>query len=846
MTPQLPPTPPAIVRTQCLSCHGPAQASAGVRLDKPLTAALAKKVLAALAYNGAVKMPPSGKLTPMEAAPLTAWARAVKPEKPHWAWQALTPTSPLALSTSPPAPSPGRSFFAGKGGSDSDSPFPVRHERPGEGLGERFIDTYVLAKLQSKGLSFSPEADRRTLIRRLSFDLTGLPPSPAEIAAFVSDKRPDAYEKLVDKLLASPGYGERWGRKWLDLVHYGDTHGYDKDKRRDNAWPYRDWVIGALNADLPYSKFVQQQVAGDVLTPGDPAGIVATGFLVAGPWDFVGQAELREGTVDKEKTRVLDRDDIVTTTMATFNSVTVHCARCHDHKFDPIAQTDYYRLQAVFSGIERGDRIYGEGEQLTPGSPTNGYHSAIEKTAEVEKWVQVDLGKPQPLDTLRLLPARPTDFTDTPGFGFPVRFKIEVDGVVIDDKTGADFPNPGATPYELKLAGRVGRVVRITATKLWPRTGDFVFALAEAQVLSGGKSIGRTAKITALDSIQAGRWSTDFLNDGFDSRSGFGKLTYAALPHAPRMISLLNRGEVESPKEAVGPGALFGTAFPDTPDEGQRRAALAHWLTAKENALTWRSIVNRVWQGHFGRGIVETLSDFGKNGAAPTHPELLDALALWFRDSGQSLKKLHKLLVLSRAYKQSVAANPKAEKLDTDNHLLWRQNRRRLEAEEVRDSILATSGALDRRAGGPGFALFAFKDDHSPIYDHTDLAHITDPTTFRRTVYRFTVRSVPNPLLDCLDCADPSINTPIRNTTLTALQSLALLNDPFLIDQSERFAKRLAALPKDRQVAEAFRLALGRSPTLMERTDALAYVQKNGLENLCRLLFNTSEFVFVD
>ena len=261
MTPPLQ-SPPAIVRTACLSCHGPERTSGGVHLDKPLTAALAKKVLAAIAYDSAVKMPPSGKLLPTEIASLSKWASAASPEKPHWAWQPLRPMTGT-------------------------------------------IDSFLEARLKAKGLTFSPEADKRTLLRRLSFDLTGLPPTPTELAAFIADKHPNAYETLVDRLLASPAYGERWGRKWLDLVHYGDTHGYDKDKRRDNAWPYRDWVIGALNQDLPYTQFVQQQVAGDVLTPGDPAGIVATGFLVAGPWDFVGQAELREGTVDKEKTRVL-------------------------------------------------------------------------------------------------------------------------------------------------------------------------------------------------------------------------------------------------------------------------------------------------------------------------------------------------------------------------------------------------------------------------------------------------------------------------------------------------------------------------------------------------------------
>lgn len=819
MTPQVPRmtppvSPPAIVRTACLPCHGPQSPAGGVRLDRPLTTALAKKVAAAIAYDGPVKMPPAGKLLDNERAALTRWTQQAAPEKPHWAWQPLRAPAPR---------------------SQSGGPLP--------------LDTFLLARLKPLGLGFSPEADKRTLIRRVTFDLTGLPPTPTEVAAFVADTRPTAYEKLVDRLLASPGYGEKWGRKWLDVVHYGDTHGYDKDKRRDSAWPYRDWVIEALNTDLPYEKFVQMQVAGDVLWPGDPKGVVATGFLVAGPWDFVGQVELGETTIEKAKTRVLDRDDIVSTTIGTFNSVTIHCARCHDHKFDPISQKDYYRLQAVFSGIERGDRVYGDDDLSagTPGSPSNGYHSAIEKSQDTAKWVQVELERPQRLDTLRLLPALPTDFPDTPGFGFPVRFQIAVDGVVVDDRTGADLPSPGDAPYALTLAGRVGKTIRVTATKLWPRTGDFVFALAEVQVLSGGRNVARGARVTAHDTIEAGRWSTRFLTDGADSRSSFGRRTYAALPRAPRPIAVLNRGEVESPQEPVGPGALWNTTFADTPDEGARRIALARWLTRKDNALTWRSIINRVWQGHFGRGIVETLNDFGKNGAEPTHPELLDALALWFRDEAKgSLKRLHKLILMSRAYKQSVGQNPKAEKLDADNRLLWRQSRRRLEAEEVRDTVLAVSGALDRKPGGPGFALFAFKDDHSPIYDHTDLSHLTDPATFRRTVYRFTVRSVPNPLLDCLDCADPSINTPVRNTTLTALQSLALLNDPFLIAQAERFARRLEALPAAQQVPEAFRLALGRSPKPEEHADARAFAQKNGLENLCRLLFNTSEFVFID
>ncbi len=342
------------------------------------------------------------------------------------------------------------------------------------------IDAFVLSTLEKHRLKPSPEADRRTLIRRLSFDLLGLPPAPEEVDAFVQDSRPFAYEALVDRMLASPHHGERWGRHWLDVVHYGDTHGYDKDKRRDHAWPYRDYVIGSFNQDAPFGRFIREQVAGDVLWPGEPRGVIATGFIAAGPWDFVGNVELREGTVDKLKTRLLDRDDMLSNTMSSFVSMTVHCARCHDHKFDPIAQADYYRLQAVFAGVDRGDRPYQSRElavresalkqrrdaivdrsrQLAqkidaltspavaefddqikvlrrqlrdlpsptsrPASPTNGYHSAIYPKPDATVWVQVDLGSTVLIDEIRLVPARPTDFPDTPGFGFPIRFRLEI------------------------------------------------------------------------------------------------------------------------------------------------------------------------------------------------------------------------------------------------------------------------------------------------------------------------------------------------------------------------------------------------------------------------------------
>jgi hypothetical protein len=788
-------------------------------------------------------MPPNGKLSASEIASLQEWIQRGAPDprtgKPlsnpnsgkHWAFQPLKKTTVPQVKNASLAPTA--------------------------------IDRFLVAKMEAKGLTPSALADRRTLLRRVTFDLTGLPPTPKELQDFLKDTSANAYEKVVNRLLASPHYGERWGRHWLDVVHYGDTHGYDKDKRRDNAWHYRDYVIRAFNKDLPYTRFVQEQIAGDVLYPDQADGIIATGFLVAGAWDFVGQAELAEGTVEKEKTRNLDRDDMVSSTISTFNSVTIHCARCHDHKFDPISQQDYYRLQSVFAGVERGDRRFAEGDTPTEGaSPTNGYHSAIEQTPNREKWVQLDFGSAVSIDQLRLIPSRPTDFPDTPGFGFPVRFRVECaseptfqKATVLLDQTQADFKNPGANPLEIPLQGTIARYVRITATQLWKRTGDYVFALAEVQAFSNKRNVARTATITALDSIEQGRWSIRYLNDGADSRRVYGQVTYAALSRPPRPIYLLARGEVEQKRERTLPGSLscikgLPSVFAGLGEEneGMRRVVLARWITDAKNPLTWRSIVNRVWQYHFGRGLVETPNDFGRNGSPPSHPELLDWLATTFLEEGQSLKRLHKRILMSRTYRQSSAQDSTKAQRDSDNRLLWRMNRRRLEAEEVRDSVLATSGTLNLTMGGAGYDLFRFKDDHSPIYDHSDEARLLDPKTWRRTVYRFVVRSVPNPFLDLLDAADPSINTPVRNTTLTALQSLSLWNNPFMLRQAECFAESLKvqnAAPKA-QIEGAFLRAFSRTPTQGEVQDCQRYVAKYGMVNLCRLLLNASEFIFVD
>jgi hypothetical protein len=334
-----------------------------------------------------------------------------------------------------------------------------------------------------------------------------------------------------------------------------------------------------------------------------------------------------------------------------------------------------------------------------------------------------------------------------------------------------------------------------------------------------------------------------------------GEVVYSALSHAPRPISVLRRGDVEQPGDAVGPGSLaclrglpasFVLARPD--DEGSRRAALAEWLASSANMLTWRSIANRVWHYHFGRGIVETPNDFGRNGAMPSHPELLDWLAAEIRDSGQSLKALHRLIVCSAVYRQSSRGDSALEAIDGDNRFLWRQNRRRLDAEAVRDGVLAVSGALDQRMGGPGFDLFSFKDDHSPVYDHSAPEKVDNPQVRRRSVYRFVVRSVPNPFMEALDCADPNLNTPVRSQTLTALQALALWNDLFIARQAREFSRRLEALASDprERVVTAYRFALGRKPSGDELDSVADYAARHGLPDACRLLWNTNEFVFID
>jgi len=837
------------------------------------------------------------------------------------------------------------------------------------------IDAFIQTKLKEQGLMPAPRADARTLIRRLYFDLTGLPPDPSDMTDLTDQK----YEALVDRLLASPRYGERWARHWLDAVHYGETHGYDKDKPRMNAWPYRDYVIRAFNNDKPYTRFIEEQIAGDALFPGTVDGITALGFIAAGPWDYIGHAEVPETKIDGKIARHLDRDDMVQNAIGTVCSLTVQCAQCHYHKFDPISQEDYYSLQAVFAGIDRTEvdyypddasmrkfaalqkqkrqitdtiaaleeplkkkageayaalskRIEGAAEKgANPNAkPDFGYHSSISPVQDAAKWVQVDLGKSVQVQRIVLKPCYDDFGKIGGGFGFPVRFKIEVS----DDaefKTGVslvwrkhdatfmhDFANPGLTPFETGTAGDdgvTGRFMRVTAVKLAPRSTDYIFALAELEVYDSktGPNLAAGRPVTSLDSIEAApRWRKANLTDGIapESRTEEDKKqlirqrdalmlaqadeatkkklvtlrherdslpalpapqkVYAGAVHygtgsfkgthgTPRTIHLLKRGDMKQPAQEVSAGAvtalieLLKLPFQITGDqESARRAALAKWITHKNNALTWRSIVNRVWQHHFSRGLVDTANDFGRMGGKPSHPELLDWLAVTFRDDmGGSLKKLHKLMVMSETYRQSSefvvrpsgrrdGLKPEPQTEDANNIFLSRQTSRKLDAESIRDSILAVSGKLDLTMGGSSFQDFVIdKPQHSPHYEY-HLHDPEDPKSHRRSIYRFIVRSQQQPFMTVLDCADPSMRVDKRNESLSPLQALAMMNSGLTVSMAKHFAAHAGS------VRRAFQLALAREPKADELAALEDYAKREGLENACRVILNLNEFSFID
>lgn len=878
----------------------------------------------------------------------------------------------------------------------------------------RTIDEFIWTKLAEHNLKPSPCADRRTLIRRLSFDLHGLPPTPEAVEAFVEDADPQAYEKLVDQMLESSHYGERFARHWLDIAHYADTHGFERDKRRDNAWRYRDYVIRALNEDKPYNRFLLEQIAGDVLWPDNEQAVIATGFLSAGPWDFVGQVETKSPVL-RRSARSLDLDDMATQVMTATLAMTINCARCHDHKLDPISQREYYQLRAVFAGVKREDRVVsdaalkqyeiqkqeliaqrnrldfekgrleGEGLNLADivgggnGLGTGTHRNAIDpRNAKVQTRDFGNLGNvvtnkfaPSTLEFVdgvfipdgdngkAEIPVSSTGVTVT---GLPKtsgnawdmirngpvasQHSPELDGIDFtrDDHSLLGLHANAGITFDLAAMRKVARLSESSSEtpdsesqatlRFTAKLGYFGAVgnhFADAWVFVDGRKVAEFRKLRRADGLQkidvelpaSARFLTLVSTDGGNGygmdQIGFGDpRVKLASPRAltdnarnrlakikaqrqqiekdletlgppPRFygvvaektaaeVRLLTRGNPESPSgDSLTPGAFSALAMLDSglgtldTREGERRAALARWITHSDNPLVRRVIVNRLWQWHFGTGLVDTPSDFGYGGGHPSNPELLDWLADELAKRNWSLKAMHRLIVTSETYKQvSTVGNPKHKrgieidsavpsltrrvtndgidptKIDTDNRLLWRQNPRRIEAEGIRDSVLFVSGKLNPERGGPGFEDFRYQDAYAPIYNYVTA---DEPALWRRSIYRYIVRTTPDRFLTTLDCPDPANLTPKRLTTTTPLQSLALYNNDFMLRQARYFAERLeneAGKTANAQVARAFALAFGRLPSAEEDRLATDFVNKQGLFALCRSLLNSNEFLYVD
>ena len=847
------------------------------------------------------------------------------------------------------------------------------------------IDAFVLARLEAKGLEPAPAVDPRVLIRRVTFDLIGLPPTPNEVDMFVKEwnaKPQAAFESLIDRLLASPHYGERWARHWLDTVRFAESNGFEYDRLRENAWHYRDYVIRALNDDKPYAQFVKEQLAGDVMTPATRDGTIATGFLVAGPWDQAGHGAV--STTVRGKVREDEMEEMLAAVGQTFLGLTINCSRCHDHKFDPLTAKDYFRMKAIFTGVWHGERTLA-----APGTVQKALDEiarqqvriddVARQIAEIEKRGRAKLavlgkkeanGLPQPkarwtfegdardllgglhgtlkggakIDNGRLVLDGKAAFVETVPLTTDLRVKTletwvalsnrEQRGgaaITIEDSTGVVFDaivfgekQPGrwmaGSNGFIRTRDRTGAAVETAKPGELVHVAIVYSADNRIAIYRNGEPDGesyipgneRIINYRANDSrLLFGRRHTGggnaFLAGAIEEarlydrpltaeevrasfKAGVERIALrdilmalkdeerrdhqrleadlarlrSALPSLPAtsvvyaasirpigVTHLLKRGDPELKGEEVNAGpptAIKGPESFDLPtgiEDGKRRVQFADWVSHRDNPLTWRVMVNRVWQHHFADGIVRSPSDFGYNGERPTHPELLDWLAYTFREQGGSLKQLHRLILLSATYQQSSKYSPKAAEIDADNRLLWRFAPRRLEAEAVRDAMLAISGQLNRQAGGPSFRPFKISEFNAAFYQLTDEDR---PDFNRRSIYRINVNSGKDTLLDTLDCPDPSVKTPRRATTTTPLQALTMMNNSFVQRQARLLAERVvkeAGNDVDTQVASVYRFTLGRDPSKLESERAAVVVKEHGLKAVCWAILNASEFVYI-
>ncbi len=842
------------------------------------------------------------------------------------------------------------------------------------------VDAFLLAELERHHLSYSAPARPRALVRRLYFDLTGLPPPPEAIQAFEQDPSEAAYAAIVDRLLDSPEYGERWARHWLDVVRYGESDGFERNAPREHMWHYRDWVIQAFNDDMPFDEFARRQLAGDWLTSDPLKGMAATGYLVAGVHNtVVGSSKTMQLLARQD-----ELEDLVGSVGQTFLGLTLNCARCHDHKFDPITQQEYYQLVATFAGVNHGlKQTRARRDQREIDRLTIRRESVQNELRQLELPARESIlakrnqnrGVPQSLaePILRWSFDRgPSDEVRSLVATLQGNARLESDGLVLDGVGDYAITDPlpldlrektlevwlslndlnqqggaaisietsdgsvfdavvfGEREPQMWMAGSNGFVrtqslggaqetsspedvvhVALTYSSAGTiscyRNGELygapyqtseppVYASGSSRILfglrhspAGGNKFfgGKLLRAQVYDRVLTPGEIADSFHTGgaFVGESELiAGLDQAALAKRQRLIVelqatserlrkiereslvsvythtsnrpeptyFLPRGDVSQPAEEVSPGTTRAIAAVDSDfrlnnesADGPRRLALAHWVTDSNNPLVRRVIVNRLWQYHFGRGLVANASDFGFNGGMPTHPHLLEWLSCELERQQYRLKPMHRLLVTSNAYRQSSELNSRAWTIDADNRLLWRKAPTRLEAEIIRDSMLAIAGKLNPQRGGPSFRDVAIIDQNNGTTYYTEIDQ-EDPQLNRRTIYRFSPRGGRSALLDTLDCPDPSTAAPRRSVTTTPLQALSLLNSPFVLRMSDAFATRVETrFPQDArsQIEWMFQLVYSRAPAAEEFEGARRLLDKHGVAALARALFNSSEFV---
>jgi hypothetical protein len=920
-----------VLKANCHKCHADGKAKGGfsladragllkggdlgpaISLERPHESLLLK----AINHLDDLKMPPSpaAKLPQNEIDILTRWVKAGVPGLPE-------KSAIVAANKGPRITEEDRSYWAYQP--------PKRPAVPAvknTNWVANPIDAFIIAGLEAKGLEPAPLADRLALCRRVYYDLIGLPPTPDEIDAFVNDKAPDAYERLVDKLLASPHYGEKWARHWLDLVRYGETNGFEFDQPKPFIWRYRDYVIEAFNKDMPYDQFVREQLAGDMLDKVTPNSLIATGYYRVGQWD--------SGAADRVLQKYEVLDSILGTTGQVFLGISIGCARCHNHKADPILQTDYYRLLAFFHNIsdygarinkkvvavaerETAEKLLREKQdhELELAREIQQMEQRFAAALAAKKGLKVsDLRQPDLMDlsyrfyrdTWEKMPDFDTLLHETEGplggsyfslapasrseaIGFVFEGKLKVlqagtytfdlestDGarLIVDGKTVLDRPNKGKQSASNKVELRAGflpvrleyfNTIEQPQLKIeWSGPGIEGRSLTETSgqdktdlaslIQTSGASV-----LTQKDRLAYTKLADELRQSLQTKADRFGIQVSAIVESGSAPTYLLIRGNPQVKGDPMEPGFPEVLVADKSAAGKGGRLALANWITDPQNPLTARVMVNRLWQHHFGRGIVPTPNDFGKQGESPTHQALLDWLANEFVAGGWKIKPLHKLIMTSSAYRMSSKAHEQGLKLDPSNLLFWRFNLRRLAAEEVRDSMLAISGKLNLKMFGPSV--------YPPISREV-LAGQARPGTgwkpsppdeaVRRSVYVHTKRSLLVPILAQFDQADTDASCPVRFTTTVPTQALGLLNDDFSNEQAKLFAERLKReVPGtlDEKVRRAIRLTTGRTPAEAEVAKDVAFIkdmqQQNSIAEMdalrlyCLLALNANEFIYLD